>query len=303
MRFFIGTLILSLGFVATTPMPSFAAALSAEQISQKVNISGRQRMLSQRMAAASCLSMADQGAEHYRALAQSAHDEFRAQLTGLRDGAQDMNLPAEADPGVIAALDAVEAQWARYSVPVQQLAAGYVDTAAVVQVMEYNEDTLRLSNDAVKAIVQAYETATLAPEVARAIDMAGRQRMLSQKMLKEACFLTVGIAVEENSEALRRTKALFETSLNDLRNGNEASGIAPPTSPAVAAQLAEVSVLWNEYKAVLAEKTAAGGASDNSELLRKAYQLAELVLFASHQAVLRYVEASTDQAVSTGAAD
>lgn len=292
MRGLIGTLTLCLGMMVTAPLPVLAAEASAEQIRQKINISGRQRMLSQRMAAKSCLSMADPSTTAYGLEAQQAHDSFRSQLTGLRLGSAEMNLPVETNADILAALDEVEATWDLFSAPVQQLAAGYVDNAAMLQLFELNTEVLRLSNAAVQAIVGAHGASDMPANIAKAIDVAGRQRMLTQKMLKEACFVSVGLATEDNVAALLATKDLFERSLNDLRNGNTELGIAPPTSPAVKEQLNEVSVLWEEYKSVLAQNAASAGSEKDAQLLRKASEAADRVLAASHQAVLRYVEAS-----------
>lgn len=85
---------------------------------------------------------------------------------------------------------------------------------------------------------------------ANAIDVAGRQRMLSQRMSKEA------LIVERSGsgrDALRSSARLFDRTLTALRSGGETTGtdgqplILPP-SPAVAqAPLAEVSGIWGPF--------------------------------------------------------
>ncbi|MCK4442577.1 MAG: type IV pili methyl-accepting chemotaxis transducer N-terminal domain-containing protein, partial [Sulfurovaceae bacterium] len=45
------------------------------------------------------------------------------------------------------------------------------------------------------------------------INLAGKQRMLTQKMTKEALFIAKGIDVKENIENLKKTVSLFDKTL------------------------------------------------------------------------------------------
>jgi len=61
------------------------------------------------------------------------------------------------------------------------------------------------------------------------IDIAGRQRLLSQKMLKETMMFIAGREAESSDieslkEILVKTVSLFETSLNALRDGGSTLG-------------------------------------------------------------------------------
>ncbi len=48
------------------------------------------------------------------------------------------------------------------------------------------------------------------------INLAGKQRMLTQKMSKEALFIAKGIDVEKNKESLKKTAELFDKTLKGL---------------------------------------------------------------------------------------
>ena len=63
------------------------------------------------------------------------------------------------------------------------------------------------------------------------VNLAGRQRMLSQKLSKEAFAIAAGN--EEAREALAATAAEFGQNLTDLRNGNSERGIAAPPASVV----------------------------------------------------------------------
>ncbi len=48
------------------------------------------------------------------------------------------------------------------------------------------------------------------------INLAGKQRMLTQKMTKELLLIANGIDVDKNRESLKKTAELFENTLKDL---------------------------------------------------------------------------------------
>jgi nitrate/nitrite-specific signal transduction histidine kinase len=56
---------------------------------------------------------------------------------------------------------------------------------------------------------------------ATVINLAGKQRMLTQKMSKEALFVTKGIDADKNKEALSKTEGLFDKTLTGLINGDK----------------------------------------------------------------------------------
>jgi len=52
------------------------------------------------------------------------------------------------------------------------------------------------------------------------INLAGKQRMLTQKMSKEALFIAKGISVDANKASLAKTVALFDKTLKGLVAGD-----------------------------------------------------------------------------------
>lgn len=80
---------------------------------------------------------------------------------------------------------------------------------------------------------------------ATSIDVAGRQRMLSQKVAKEAVLAAQGI---ERRESVEKTIALFESSHRALLDGDKKMGIEAEDGKEIRAQLQKVHGLWQEYK-------------------------------------------------------
>lgn len=266
----------------------WAETVDPQVARQKINLSGRQRMLTQRMSAAACIAKTglDNGAR--AAVAQAAHDDFVKALNGLRDGDADLGLPDETQMPVREALDQVSVIWNNMSPAVRQLAAGYGDSETLSQIMATNTELLRLSNEAVQQIVFAYGGSSIPADVAKAIDVAGRQRMLSQRMVKAGCFVFVGVGGEAVRQELEAAIALFDVSLADLANGNIAKGIAAAPTQAVADQLGVVAQLWGPFRAQL-EAIASGEQASGDDLIALA-QAGDTLLAQAHQAVLRYVE-------------
>ncbi|MBN1889389.1 MAG: GAF domain-containing protein [Thermoflexales bacterium] len=81
---------------------------------------------------------------------------------------------------------------------------------------------------------------------ARVVNIAGRQRMLNQRMTQQAYLVSMGDANARS--ALSETGALYERSLKGLQNGDAELGL-PPASPKLRAQLDGVAGLWGPFYA------------------------------------------------------
>ncbi|MFB1009393.1 MAG: type IV pili methyl-accepting chemotaxis transducer N-terminal domain-containing protein [Sulfurospirillum sp.] len=78
------------------------------------------------------------------------------------------------------------------------------------------------------------------------INIAGKQRMLSQKMSKEVFFI-----VHRHTNDFRELNTavnLFENSLKDLLYGNDAKGIYAPQNERIKSKLEEVMSLWLPFR-------------------------------------------------------
>lgn len=87
------------------------------------------------------------------------------------------------------------------------------------------------------------------------VNIAGRQRMLSQRLAKEALLTAQGGA---DKSVMQATIRLFETSQRQLLNGDSAQGINPPATEQIYKQLKKVESLWQKYKSTILEYVASG---------------------------------------------
>ena len=79
------------------------------------------------------------------------------------------------------------------------------------------------------------------------INVAGRQRMLSQKMSKEAMTIKAGLSVENFRTSLKKTHDLFDSSLKGLINGNNSMHLPPTRDTEILAQMHKVESLWKAF--------------------------------------------------------
>ncbi len=112
------------------------------------------------------------------------------------------------------------------------------------------------------------------------LDMAGAQRMLSQKMVKEALLAAQGVGTPDEME---KTAQSFETSHRLLMQGDPSRGIAPVRLPAVKPHLQRVDQIWAHYRPAVAA-LAAGQASNAVDLAAVAAD-AKAILAATNEVV------------------
>ncbi|GAB1257818.1 nitrate chemoreceptor McpN [Aurantivibrio plasticivorans] len=91
------------------------------------------------------------------------------------------------------------------------------------------------------------------------VNLAGRQRMLSQRVAKEAFLVQQGA---ESQATIDATIELFETSHRDLLAGNPGKGILAPPNEAVETKLTQVQRAWSNYEDRIKQYISSGSTSE-----------------------------------------
>jgi len=225
---------------------------------EAINRAGQLRMLSQRIVKLCAL----RHAEVAPAAAQALLDESAAR-TG--DNLAQLGRAVSRDTfGDL--LDAVGQGWRALS----PLLSSGGDVTALAEVDEAAEGLLAAAEALTAALEAASPSATLA-----IVNRAGRQRMLSQRLAKQALLGTLfdGAAAQAAAEEAVRSVQAFEATLRDLEQ-------SPLSTPLIRDELARAGELWRRLTAGLRSAHTAQGreviAADSEALLVAFERLTEL---------------------------
>lgn len=246
---------------------SALAAPTAAEYGTVLNLSGKQRMLTQKMSKEILLvALEVDSAANLDNLKKTAA-LFDKTLKGLKTGDADLKLPPTTNGRIVRQLDKTTAIWVDFNQVVQQvISSGKVTPENVAVVAEKNLPLLKSMNRCVKLYEKDASKSGLKsdPGLAVTINLAGKQRMLTQKMSKEFYLVAYGHAVKDNQLNLQETTTLFERTLKGLLDGDATLDLPGTKNEAIRAQLKVVEGLWDAFKPQiltgLKGKDAIGGA-------------------------------------------
>lgn len=263
-------------------IPAHAAEPTAAEYGTILNLSGRQRMLTQKMSKEVLLVALDVDKAANVDNLKSTSALFDKTLTGLKDGDASVGLPATSSKRILRQLTKVEELWAGFYPTIQAITSnGSVSAEQVAEIAAKNLPLLKQMNKTVGAYEKAAAKGGLStdPGLAATINLAGKQRMLTQKMSKEFLLIAYGQDAEANRLSLLETLTLFDRTLVGLFSGDATLGLPGNPSAGVKAQLDVVQGLWNSFKPVVEAGSATGSsiaagqisqlASSNLPLLRE----------------------------------
>lgn len=263
---FLGTFVpLTVGPVHAQNLPVAAVQDNAEQ---RINFSGRLRMLSQRIPSAACHLNQGVDVEGAKGLLSASTAEFEKILTALELGDADINIQEpEKNARTLSNIATLRARWE----PLKLAAEAIMNDTATAEdhayVLNENLQVLAAAQLLVEQLVRQYSNPNaMTFSSLMLIDISGRQRMLTQKMSKESCMIAGGTSAESLKDDLTVTTQIFENSLDALRNGMEAVGIAPPPNAEIAAGLDGVAQDWERVKPHLTEVLIGGDLNEDERM-------------------------------------
>lgn len=236
--------------VSLITSPIVNAEPTAAEYGVVLNLSGKQRMLSQKMSKEITLIALKVDADANLANLAATSALFDKTLKGLRSGDETLGLPATESKRVIRQLDKVEKIWMAFYPAVQDIIqAKSVSQEQLSLIASKNLPLLKQMNKAVGLYEKEAKKSGLkaAPGLAATLNLSGKQRMLSQKMSKEFFLIALGHEVEQNKLNLLETYSLFDRTLKGLKDGDEVLGL-PSTEPLhIREQLDVVNGLWIKF--------------------------------------------------------
>lgn len=232
--------------------PALAQGPTAAEYGVVLNLSGKQRMLSQKMSKEILLIHLDYKKSENTANLKATAVLFDKTLKGLRDGDESLGLPPTESRRILRQIDEkIQPLWGPFYENVKTiLDAGTVDKDSLDAVALNNLPLLSQMNKCVKLYEKDASKAGLKsdPGLAVMINLSGKQRMLTQKMSKEFLLVASGYKADENRLNLQETAGLFERTLKGLLDGDETLDLAGTKDEAIRAQLNKVQSMWAQFK-------------------------------------------------------
>lgn len=218
--------------------------------SERVNYSGKLRMLSQRVVATSCTYAAGIDADKSQPAMEAARQEFETIIRALEHGDPALGINgAEKRRKTIARIDELNALWAVMSDELSKVDGSPDSQALIAHLAEESGPLLEMAKLLVVDLSAQYsDPNALLQSHAMVVDISGRQRMLAQRMSKNVCLIASGLHVETATKELAQTAQIFEASLMALRSGMSNAGIIAPPNQDIADGLDVVIEDWSALK-------------------------------------------------------
>ncbi len=222
----------------------------AADMGKVINLAGKQRMLTQKMSKEALLVAKGIDAAGNTENLKKTSALFEKTLKGLINGDADLGLDNTEDAAIVEQLNRVAEMWGTFNESIQKVASGDTSGATLKAIADQNVPLLKAMNAAVQMYAKA-SGSSLEKGMATTINLAGKQRMLTQKMTKELLLIANGIDADTSKASLTKTVALFEKTLTGLVSGDADLGLPATTDKDILVQLGKVEALWANYKPTL----------------------------------------------------
>lgn len=253
----------------------------------RIEVADQLPMLGQRVAASACVLTSGIEEEKSFAILETSYRQFEKITAALRDGDAELNIPEpETRRMTLHDIEQVWEQWSTTHDAVLDIISDHHDVDAAHVIDDHNlavlEATTVLAGDIAAQYTHPYE---ITQDNALLISLASRQRMLTQKMIKDSCEIWTHYHEEEGREDLMQTMQIFENSMLALRDGMPALGIKKAPTLEIRADLDAILDRWdiikhNQERLVAGEEIAV---EDKAEIfIDLNLELAELNQLVSH---------------------
>ncbi|WP_106745326.1 type IV pili methyl-accepting chemotaxis transducer N-terminal domain-containing protein [Yoonia maritima] len=216
----------------------------------RIRIAGQLRTLTQQVAAASCALTSGIAVEESHDVLEQATSAFDRYIVALKDGDEGLHiLHPETRRLTIADIDHVRDEWNSIHGAIESILQDGHDTQSAHIIDDHNLKLLELTSVLASDISSQYaHPFEISAADAMMIEIAGRQRMLTQKMAKDACEIWTGYHAEEAKLDLAQTMTIFETSLRALRFGMPEAGLQEAPNDTIRADLDHLLERWEIIK-------------------------------------------------------
>ena len=256
-------------FVAT-PTITIAEEVvgTPENVGKRIAIAGRQRMLAEGMAKEICYIEAGVDTQDSLRDLYVMWNVYGWYHRGIYLGNVQLDLFAEKNERIKRMWVDVDQVWdglaTKYDLTLENEVVADGDFE---QVMEVTDELTFLNNDLVSLLgsVYAEDINKTGHGSALLINLYERERMLSQKLSKEACLIQRGYKPDETRARFVETQTNFMVSMGAFINGMESVSVPPAPTPEIRDQLLRAQSHWDKVKD-LADLVAQGGGLNREQM-------------------------------------
>ncbi len=213
-----------------------------KEIATIINLAGKQRMLTQKMSKEALLVAKGIDREKNQEELKKSISLFDTTLYALLDGNRSLNLPKTDDKSIRGHIQKVDKLWITFKPFVDKIAQGHYNRTSLKAIEMGNMPLLSTMNSVVKMYEQKYSS-NLKQNGATTINLAGKERMLSQKMTKELLLISHHLESHSYINSLKKGGTFFKDTLVELMQDKEAM-----SNPDTAKELKEITKLWKKYQ-------------------------------------------------------
>ena len=226
-------------------LPISIFAFTDKELAVSIDLSGKERMLTQKMTKESFLIHLSFEKEKNIEKLKSSSTLFDKSLKGLMQGDKRLGLVDFKDNEIIAQLKKVESIWIPFYKEIKHIIENKATKKSYNYLESHNMVLLKEMNSAVTLYGQKK---SLKFKLAHDMNLAGKQRMLTQKMAKDLLIINSGLKVKEYKDDFTSTRKLFSKTLKGLSSGDQELKLQGVKLPSIRKQLNKVETLWRDVQ-------------------------------------------------------
>jgi len=208
-------------------------------IKDTINLSGKERMLTQKMSKEALLIARGVDVDRNREELLESVELFDRILNGLFNGDSRLKLNKTTDKEILSALNGVKREWELFKADILKVSSLDYNKSVLESIDKRNLKLLNMVN----SVVEMYrDRSGISPKLAQTINLAGKERMLSQKMAKELLLIANNLKSDKNIQSLKSSGEHFTKTLQNLVKNQDA------LDRDLLKRVAKVQKLWMEYQ-------------------------------------------------------
>ncbi len=240
--------------IATVVLSMSLFGMSDRELANTINLAGKQRMLSQKMSKEALLIYIGIDIEKSIDSLKNSSKLFNKTLNGLKKGDRTLNIVASKSSEISSKLNEIDQIWREFYKRVSDVATlNNLSDDTFEYIDKHNLTLLNKMNEVVDLYTKLGSINSSKLRMANDINLAGKQRMLTQKIAKDILLIEANINSDNTNSDLKSSIELFDKTLVGLLSSDSSLNLVGTKLPKIVKQLHEVKKVWQESKVLIAK--------------------------------------------------